>query len=39
MTILFRSRFVCNNFLQKKHYKVRCFKIDPTSVKQDQNFF
>jgi len=39
MNIFFRSRFFFNNLLQKKHFKVRFSKIDPTSVKQDQNFF
>jgi len=37
MTMFFRSLFF-NNF-SKKHFKVRFFKIDPTSVKPYQKFF
>ena len=38
MTILFRTRFSLTTF-SKKHFKVKFFKIDPTSAKQHQIFF
>jgi len=39
MTIFFRSHFFFNNFLSKKLFKFRFFKIGPTSGKQHQQNF
>jgi len=38
MTIFSDHVFSLTTFY-KKHFKIRFFKIDPTSVKQDQKFF
>jgi len=38
MTIFFSVHVFSSKIFFKKHFKVRFFKIDPTSVKQHQFF-